>query len=445
MVTAPETMAPADSILCTIEADPVLRSTILAIARLDRPPEVARLLATLDDATRALPRLRQRVAEPLWPLVPRRWVADAGFSLRHHVRFVRAGGAGDLRGVLDLAARVAEEAFDPARPRWGVWVVEGLDDGGAAVILKIHHAITDGVGGVSLAMQVFGDGGATDAAGGPPEPDAVPGPERRGRRVPLHPVEAARTVMELAGSLVRVLAPATRPLSPVLRGRSLDRHLDAFEIPLRTLRAVAERVGGTVNDAYLAAVTGGLARYHERLGAPVDRLRATVPVSIRRRGDPAGGNRFVPARLVLPLTGDALARARTAGAVVRAWRAEPAFGAADRVAAALDRLPPPLTVRLFGGMLKNVDVDVVNVPGPQRHLVLAGSTVSRFWAFAPPAGTALSITLLSYLDTACVGVNADCAAVADPHLLGACLREGFDELAAVGRTAPRRRAPARGA
>jgi WS/DGAT/MGAT family acyltransferase len=440
MVARHAPMAPADSILCTIEADPVLRSTIIAVARCDRPPDRAGLAAALGRAVEALPRLRSRIAEPLWPVRPRRWEEDPAFALDHHLRFVRVGGAGDLRAVLDLAARFAEEAFDPARPRWVVWVVEGLDGDRAALVLKVHHAITDGVGGMGLALQVLADEEAA-APAGPARPATGAGAvARRLAGAAADPLGTVRSAAALAGSLVRVLAPATRRLSPLLQARGLDRRLDVFDVPIAGLRAAADRAGGTLNDAYLAAVTGGLARYHERLGAPVDRLRATLPISIRRPDDPPGGNRFVPARLVLPVAGDPLVRARTAGAIVRRWRAEPAFELADRVAAVLDRLPPPLVVRLFGGMLKNVDVDIVNVPGAQRPFTVGGARVERFWAFAPPAGTAVSITLLSHAGNCCVGINADTAAVGDPEALCACLREGFAEVVAAGHPRARRRA-----
>ena len=47
------------------------------------------------------------------------------------------------------------QGFDRARPLWEVVVVEGLEDGRAALILKLHHSITDGVGGVKIAMNLF--------------------------------------------------------------------------------------------------------------------------------------------------------------------------------------------------------------------------------------------------------------------------------------------------
>src|SRR5205085_10388880 len=56
---------------------------------------------------------------------------------------------------LDLAAVVAMQGFDRARPLWEFHVVEDLADGRAALIQKIHHSITDGVGGIKLAMTML--------------------------------------------------------------------------------------------------------------------------------------------------------------------------------------------------------------------------------------------------------------------------------------------------
>lgn len=73
--------------------------------------------------------------------------------LPHQARGV--AGPGTLDGVLELARVAAMEDFDRARPLWEVTLFDGLDDGGAAVVCKFHHALTDGVGGVQIGMILF--------------------------------------------------------------------------------------------------------------------------------------------------------------------------------------------------------------------------------------------------------------------------------------------------
>ncbi len=120
---------------------------------LDRGPDRERLLDLIDRGTRVdpPPAPAGASANPL-SIAPPRWEIDPNFDLRYHVRFVRAaGGTGTMRDVLDMAEPIAMQGFDRARPLWEFTVVEGLEDGQAAVIQKVHHAITDGVGGVQMA------------------------------------------------------------------------------------------------------------------------------------------------------------------------------------------------------------------------------------------------------------------------------------------------------
>src|SRR5262245_35405996 len=157
-------MSDADALMWSIEKDPLLRSTILTIFVLDRPPDRERFTATVDRASRLVPRLRQRVLGHPLSIAPPRWEIDPNFDLRYHLRWINAptdqpaseeAGRGELRSVFDIAEPIAMQGFDRARPLWEFTVVEGLADGRAAVIAKIHHAITDGVGGVKLQMELL--------------------------------------------------------------------------------------------------------------------------------------------------------------------------------------------------------------------------------------------------------------------------------------------------
>ncbi len=147
-------MSDADALMWRIEKDPLLRSTITSVVVLDRPPDRDRFIRRLDRATRVVPRLRQRVLGHAYSVAPPRWEVDPNFDLHYHLRWVRVAGAGTLREVLDLAEPIAMQGFDRARPLWEFTVVEGLEDDRAAIIQKIHHAITDGVGGIKLQLEL---------------------------------------------------------------------------------------------------------------------------------------------------------------------------------------------------------------------------------------------------------------------------------------------------
>jgi WS/DGAT/MGAT family acyltransferase len=453
----PTDLSPADRLMWRIERDPVLRSSIVAVALLDREPSAAAVQATFARAVERVPRLHQRIVASGIGGRRLRWEDDPAFSLDFHLRRARAPEPGDVRAVLDMTAPWATAALDPARPQWECTLVEGLDGGRAALVLKFHHTITDGVGGVDLAGSVFDTsprgaraparvetGAAEDVR---PTGRGVPGAElvswaagavRAAGTAASRPRATAGATLRLLTSIRRMLEPAPAPLSPVLLGRGLDRHLDVLELPLLEVRACAHRLGQTINSVFLAGLAGALHDYHDRLGHEVPAVRVTMPINLRKEGDPPGGNQFTPARFVLPIDDpDPAVRASIAGAIARRWRDEPAVGLTDVLALALDQLPASVVTPVFGSMLRNIDVDAVDVPGLQRDAFVGGARIERMWAFAPPTGAALSITLLSHLDTACIGVLSDVAAVSDPALLRTCLVHSFEQVLASGLDAAR--------
>ena len=58
-----------------------------------------------------------------------------------------------MRQLLDLASTIVHDPFDRTRPLWEFVVVEGLEGGRGAMVQKLHHAITDGEGGVRMSEQ----------------------------------------------------------------------------------------------------------------------------------------------------------------------------------------------------------------------------------------------------------------------------------------------------
>jgi WS/DGAT/MGAT family acyltransferase len=405
-----------------IESDPILRSPVVVVGWLAGVPAHDATLGNFARAVAAIPRLRQRIVVGLGGRM--QWVDDPDFSLAHHVLFRHSAPRAELRDVLDLAEPDATTPFDTARPPWQCTIVNGLRAKRAAFVFKFHHSLTDGVGGVDWANSLFDHDPLETNVAPPPKPPVAPA---------AHSGNAVAHATELLQSLRRMLAPVDAPLSPLFVGRGIDRKMEALEVPLAAIVCAADALDVTVNEVFLAAVAGGLSEYHAYFGATAPALRFTMPISLRQEGDETGGNRFAPARFVMPIDDPSLrTRAHIARAIVRAQRREPALKLTDVVAALLARLPTPAVTRIFGDMLRNIDVDIVDVPGLRQRVFLGGAEVLSMWAFAPPTGAALSITLLSHVENCCVAVLCDTKAVADPALLRNCLAHGFDEVAACG-------------
>ena len=445
----------------TIEKDPCLRSTIVAVSLLDRSPDWNRLKMRMEHACDLVPRLRQRVVGAPLRLGPPRWQLDEYFDIDYHLRRITAREPGDLRSVLDIAGQMAMRAFDKDRPLWEFTLVEGLERGQAAFIQKVHHSFTDGVGGVKLARIVLDDKRNAKATGTEPHgahPRRTSGlasvvesfatDVREAAKVSIRGVQAlpaaaaqmltnpggpATSLLRQLRSIGKLVAPVTQPLSPIMNDRGLSRRLDSFDVPLDALLAAAHGADSSLNDAFLAAVAGGMRRYHEANRAPVHALRVTMPINLRRPGDPPGSNRFTPARFTLPVgTVDARERMRELGELARRWRKEPSLPLTNVIANAFNRLPVTAATSILGSMLKAIDFVATNVPGSKGRTYLAGAEVTREYAFAPPTGAAFSIALMSHFDQCCIGINADTSAVSHPELLTRCLREGFDEVLAIG-------------
>jgi len=449
-------MSDSDALMWNIEKDPLLRSTITAVALLDRSPDRDTLLRRIDRGTRLIPRMRQRVVGNPYSIAPPRWEIDPHFDLRYHVRFVHAGGAGTLRDVLDIAEPIGMQGFDRARPLWEFVVVDGLEDGQAALIQKVHHAVTDGVGGMQMVMTMIDlerEPAATDEEL-PPEPEpSVLGPLERtidalghvrrrnlgiARRAGGNLAAAASTALSdpasvvrgaaaTASSVGRMLAPTPTPLSPIMTGRSLSYRFQTLTFSLPDLKAAARASGGTLNDAFVAGVAGGLRRYHEHHDAPVEALRMTMPINVRTEETKhLAGNQFVPARFAVPVAiDDPVEHMRAIHELVEQQRSEPALGLLEPMSILLNRLPTTAVTALFGTMIKGMDFTTSNVPGAPIPVYIAGSRVDAMFPFGPLAGVALNVTLLSNLDEVHLGINSDLAAVPDPEVLLESLRESF--------------------
>ncbi len=453
-------MTDSDALMWTIEKDPMLRSTITSILVLDQSPDRERFRALVDRGTRLVPRMRQRVRSNPLSVAPPRWEVDPNFDLDFHLRWVRAGGDRSLRSVLDLAQPIAMQGFDRARPLWEATVVEDLEGGQAAVIMKIHHAITDGVGAVKIALVMFELERDAAPAELPAEPevhvmnqverfvDALQHERRRTMGIAQRssgtvrsalgalvtdPVGSARSLVETAQSVARLTAPATHPMSPAMAARSLSVSFDTVAVSVADAKAAAKTAGGKLNDAFVAATCLGFRRYHEALGQPVDELRMSMPINIRNaETEDDAGNQFVPARFPIPLhLDDPVECMQAVHELVLHERREPALGIVEPLAGILYRLPTSMSTGLFGSMLRGVDVVTSNVPGAPFPIYTAGSRIESMFAFGPMAGAGANITLLSYQDQALIGVNVDPAAVTDPELFVQCYRDGWDDVLKV--------------
>ncbi len=461
MTTSMTYMGASDAFSWYMERDPALRSTVVVVDWLDRAPDWDVLVDRIDRISRLMPSLRQCVVETPFRLTVPRWSYDPHFDLHWHLSRVAAPPPGTRDAVLALARRSAMAAFDRDRPLWEVTVVEGMEGGEAAFIVKLHHSLSDGVGAMRM-LRLVADWQREPARLGPMPPapsdqtpdliTAITGAvgsiagsaallawRETGTAIPAmlrsarDPLGQARGTVAMARSIYRTAAPSRTTLSPLMRERAMTRQLATLQIPLDTLKRAAKIVDGTVNDAYLAAVTGGLHRYHERHHVAVTSLRVLMPINLRSGADTNWGNKITLQRLTVPVAEpDPAARMRALHRAASQARAEPSLAVTGTIAGALNLLP----VGYVAGILKHVDFLASNVPGAPGPVYLAGAMVTGMFAFGPTIGASVNTTLMSYNGNCDIGINIDTAAVPDPDVLVACLRESFAEITAFAEGDP---------
>jgi diacylglycerol O-acyltransferase len=462
-------MSDVEALMWSLESDPHLSSTFANLTYFDRSPDHDRLRRRLWRASRVVPRLRKRVVGGMGPVNPT-WEDDPDFDIDRHLRRVELPGDVGDAAVRALATEIALAPFDRDRPLWEFTVIDGLSGGRSAMVQKMHHTITDGEGGIRMSVEFIDL--ERDAPEAPPLDDGPP-PEAGSRSRLATTVDAlgdsarrnadtARRLVGTAGewvrdpgaladlvtglpaetaatarSVIRQLGVVDGHRSPLWTERSLGRQLDTFEVDFDDARDAAKRLGGSINDLFVAAAAGGAGRYHRARGVGVDELRMSMPVSTRT-DRAAGGNAFTPTRVLVPLGADPRDRFTDIHDRLSVTKSERAMGLTASLAGLVNLLPQPLLVRVARQQVMTVDFATSNVRAAPFDLYIAGALMEGNFPLGPVAGTAWNLTTMSYRGRLMLGLHTDTAAVDDPAALAADIADAFTELIELDR--PKRRA-----
>ena len=400
-----------------LETSRVAGHTIKVMA-LDRSdvPGLEELRAWVGERIGRLPRLSHRLELP--DAGAPAWVPDDDFDLARHVR--RADGAGSLPAAV---APIMERRLDRRFPLWSIELADGGADGGA-VVLKVHHALADGMGARRIASVLLWD-----------EDDPLPAPSR------ATAVEAAAEsgrLRSLIGALERELAPAAArtPLAHRVGPARVVAFASAALADLQPLKhAFATRV--TVNDLVLAATAGGLRRWLEQRDAPLRATRVKVPVSLHtaREGREALGNADSFFFVDLPVAEPDPERRLLA--IARDCSARKAAGDAQQLDALLRELaarsPAAGRAAVRWSMSPHVfTLNVSNVPGPRQPVRVCGRPLRAVYALAEIADWhALRIAVFSACGTLTFGLCGDAEHVEALDTLAGGIEAEFAALTAL--------------
>ncbi len=469
-------MTDAEALMWNVEKDPWLNPSGGGLTILDRPVDTEHFDRTMRYAISKMPRLYERVVPGIGRLAPPAWVPDGEFDMEYHVRHLRLPEPGSMRQLFDLATQLYLEPFDRTRPLWRFVLIDGLEDGRAALWSILHHAVADGIGQLRMAemyQQFSPDQEAPDKV----DLDAV-----ISEAVEAHDAKQLggdlaeglpNTVMQSVGHLVRRQVGVARRAagevaiwpadpsrarssvtnaydainatvgalrrssdeieggSPLWKQRSRHRHLEELRVSLSGLKRAAKHHDATINDLFLTVMVEGAVRYHAARGVEVDAFNSSFVLSTRH-DDAAGGNSFTP--VPVQLSGEPMPiEQRIADIHQRVVAKREALshgGGLGALSSVANLLPTSLITSMARAQAAKIDFATSNLRGSPIPLYVSGARVEQLIPMGPVAGTACNATALSYEDNFDVGFFLDPVAIAHPGDLRHAVSDAVDDLMA---------------
>ncbi len=414
----------------------------------ERAPAFSEIKQAISASLDAMPGFRRRIIGVPFGLHHPVAIEDPEFDINLHVHRLGAPAPGGSPELDEVIAQISSYPLDRSRPLWDLWMIEGLEGGRLAWVVKVHHAIADGQASVNQLERFLGS----------PRRELSNAPARRwqGEPVPTMSrliVDALRDqlgeIRRLPGLIGKTLQslhrvylhvrsrqpdialPHNVPATPFNRSLCGQRDFASVRFALADFRTIRERLGGTVNDAVLAVVAGAVRDYLlARHQLPAEPLVASIPAAgIEDDGERrVFGNRasgtivYLRTDLADPLQRYTATReAMTAGKELLELLGRDSFHSwANYV--------PPLLYTLFqrlkvhfriaerGGRTMNLIVS--NVPGPRYSEPLMDFEVEELYSGGPLLeGVALNITAWSFQDQLNFGLVACRRAVPDLRTL----------------------------
>jgi WS/DGAT/MGAT family acyltransferase len=436
------------NVCCVLELDP---TTMPGGYSFDR------FRAALCERLDAVPEFRLKLADNQLNFDHPVWVEVERFDLARHLHRGALPSPGGPKELADLCGHIAGLPLDRDRPLWEMWVIEGLHGTDAlSVVLKVHHAVVDGVGGAHLLAQLC----STVPDAPPPEPaeragaanplqiaasgliGAVLRPWRLARAVPATALTVAETVLRARGGGQTMAAPFAAPPTAFNGSFTRRRNVALTNVDLEDVKTVKRRFGVTVNDVVTALCAGALRQYFQDRDALSDvPLVASVPVSVRGKSTRTGRNQMTwmlcrlethiddpVERLASIAEANAAAKDHSAAlgpTLLHDWTqvaGQTLFGAARRL---LPRLPLP----------ENPPHNLVlsNVAGPQEQLYFLGCRLDAMYPLGPIiAGAALNITVMSLNGRLGIGIISCPDLVSDLWDLADAFPAALKELLSCG-------------
>jgi diacylglycerol O-acyltransferase len=442
-----ERLSNIDTLMLRVE-DPVQPNVGTGVMILGAPIDVDWLKATLEARLLRFGRFRQRIVQPLLPWGHLYWEDDLDFDLDYHLQQATLPPPGDQAALQELVSLLTSIPLDLNRPLWQMHLVKVYGPG-CALVCRVHHGLADGVALMHVLLALAD----TDPEAPPPfmEPgyrSQTPSSKRRsasrlaqrglGLLANLPKATQVASLGKDAATVARDLLLSSPDSDTVLRGKQGEPKRAAWSapIPLDDIKTIGRRLGATVNDVLLAAMTGALGRYLSEQGDPLSDvdMHALIPISLRPEdSEEELGNRIGVVFVSLPVdVTDPIDRLRELKRRMDEHKHSPEAPTIYAAMKAFGRAPSRLIKPAVDYLCARATVVVTNVKGPQESLYLAGAPLEAFMFWIPRfGGIGLGVSILSYAGEVRAGAISDRDIVSDPEVLIGGFRTEFDALLAV--------------
>ncbi len=398
---------------------------VTAVLPLDGALPLVDLRRLLRERLLVHPRFRSRIELPPVPWEPPRWHEVADLDLDRHVgRLALPRGSTDA-AVERAVSGLASTPLSIRRPPWRAWVIDGSGQG-SVVVVRVHHAIADGMALLGVLFAVSDEGEGTFPA--PRDDDDDHRPKFTRASLP-----APRALARGAGALGRIVLRGADhgitlegPLSPHKRV-AWSRPVDVAAV-----KRTAHERDAHVNDLVLAALSGAMRR---SLSTPPSKpLHALVPVAL---GPATGdlGNRYASVFVDLPVhiehPDERLSAVRESSQVARSGAGLSLGNALVDVFGAVGGVARRAGVKLLS---RRASVVESNVAGPPMPLHVGGRAITALRFAAPaPGAIPMSASVASYAGGLSLTVMADAHLRVAPQDI---TRRFADELSALVNASP---------
>lgn len=364
------------------------------------------------------------------------WRENCEVDFEYHIRPWKLDPPGGRRELDEAIGKIASTPLDRAHPLWEMYFVEGLANDRIAVVLKIHHALADGVASANLMahgmdLMPTPQSGSYQSDPAPSKRELVSAAfvdhMRHIGRIPATIRYTAQGVRRVRRSSRKLSPELTMPFTPppTFMNHMLtpERRFATATLALADVKATGNKLGATINDMVLAMSSGALRTLLLRYDGKAVPLLASVPVSFNFDPERISGNYFSGMMVAIPADlDDPLERVQAAhDNAVWAKESHQLLGP-ELISRWAAYWPPSGTEALFrylasrDGQNKVLNLNISNVPGPRERGRVGGALVTEIYSVGPlTAGSGLNITVWSYVDQLNISVLSDGATVKDPH------------------------------